>query len=155
MPSFSVKNPTPASVTAAQTSAMCSGAFRCSAASSSGTITMAVFTRNDTDEALVMVRAKVSQVITAKNTAPRIMPCSTSVFVTVRSFFQKITANTTKARQNRAASRFRGLRLSSPTLANSSDVLLAKITAASSHSALFLLMIGSPSRIFLYFHTLP
>ena len=106
---------------------------------------MAVFTRNDTLDAVVMVRANTSQVMTVKNTPPRIMPWSRSVFVTVRSFLQKMTHSTTKARQNRTASRFRGLMLSSPTLANRSDVLLAKITPASSHSAA-LLLIRSPSR---------
>lgn len=66
--------------------------------------------------------------------------------VVVRSFFQKMTHSTAKARQNRTASRFSGLMLSRPTLANSSDVLLAKITPASSHSALFLLMMD-PSEV--------
>lgn len=78
------------------------------------------------------------QTITAKNAPPKIMPWSRSVFVTWRSFFQKMTHSTAKARQNRTASRFRGLMLSSPTLANNSDVLLAKMTPASSHSAAFL-----------------
>ena len=139
-PFFSVRNPTPASVTAAHSSARRSGAVRCSTASNSGTMTMAVLVRNDTVEAVVMVSPNTSQVITAKNAPPKIMPWSRSVFVTWRSFFQKMTHSTAKARQNRTASRFRGLMLSSPTLANNSDVLLAKMTPASSHSAAFLLI---------------
>ena len=140
MPLRSVRNPTPSSVTAAHSSALRSGALRCSTASNSGTMTMAVFSRNEVVEACVMVRAKVSQTMTEKNAPPRSMPWSRSVFAAVHSFFRKITASTAKARQNRTASRFSGLILARPILANSREVLLAKMTAASSHSALFLLM---------------
>ena len=107
---------------------------------------MAVLVRNEVADALVTRSAKVSQVITAKKAAPRTAPCHRSVFVAARSFFQKITASTANARQNRTASRFSGVKLFRPILANSSEVLLAKITAASRHSACLRLMADPTSR---------
>ncbi len=133
-PGLSVSSPTPVSESSALAIVTQPGSFRVAIASSSGTSTTEVFSRNDAVLVAVYLSPKSSLVSTAKNAAPMAMPFSRLSLPAARTRRQNSASSSTLAVENLSAMSVNGVISDKPSLLKSSDVLRVIMTAASSSS---------------------
>ena len=133
-PGRSVSSPTPVSDSSALMSVTAPGSLRAATASSRGTRTTEVFSKNDAVLVEVCRSPKSSLVSTAKNATPIAAPRIRSPFPAARSLRQKSASSSMLAVENRSAMSVNGPMSANPSLLSSSEVLRVIITAASSNS---------------------